>query len=89
MILPTYTIRPIISASLILILIYNLHTIKKSKIFSISPLNVCDLATFMFDPRLGLEIVTAASPPTSLAISACICIYMITNYFWYCLITCL
>ena len=35
---------------LILILIYNLHTIKNSDTFSIFPLNICSLATSILDP---------------------------------------
>ena len=45
---------------------------------SMTLLNICGLATSIFDPVLGLGITTATSPPT---ISICICIYIATNYF--------
>ena len=52
---------------LIFILIYNPYTIKRPVIFCVSPLNVCGLATFVFDPVLGLGTTTTSSSAAPLA----------------------
>ena len=48
---------------LILILIYNLYAIKNFETFSDFPLNICGLATFIFDSVLS-QGITATSPPS-------------------------
>jgi len=50
----------LIVASLILILIYNLHAIKNSKILSAFLLDIYSLATSIFDPVLCQEIPAPA-----------------------------
>ena len=60
----TYYTYSSTAASLILILMYNLYTIKKPKTFSTSLLNVCGLITSTFDPVLGLGAIAAASHAT-------------------------
>ena len=67
--------------SLISILMYNLYAIKKPRTFLVFLLNVCDLATSMFDLVLGLEIITAAFSFASHTVSICIYAYIATNYF--------
>jgi len=47
-----------------------LHAVKNSKTFPTFPLNICSLATSMFDPVLGLVTVVAASSPIPPVISA-------------------
>lgn len=44
---------------------YNLHAVKKPKIFPTSLLNICSLATSMFDSVLGLKAIASPSSSTS------------------------
>jgi len=47
-----------------------LHAVKNPETFPASLLNVCNLATSIFNSVLGLRTAAAASPPAPSAISA-------------------
>ena len=67
------------ATSFIFILIFNMHTIKNSGTLFAVLLNICGLATFIFDPVVGLITTISVLPSFSLLISnaykAVICSY--------------
>ena len=80
----TYYTYSSTNISLIFILMYSLHAVKKPKIFPASLLNIYSLATSMFDPVLGLRAIVSPFPSTSLLSASnsynatiCSCYYLI------------
>ena len=77
----------VIAISLIFILIYNLHAIKKPKTLFVVLLNICILTTSIFDLILSQEIF-ATTITTTIANNVRIYTCITTNYFCCYLIIC-